>query len=85
MFLFVCVYKCADSKRDGTNLHKRSQNSRRLIGLYPIHAVRTIRERKNPKPARAVRHPLYTAYKYKVIYRFEKMSHNMGPGHVLQH
>ena len=85
MFLFVCVYKCADSKRDGNNLHKRSNNSRRLIGLYPIRAVRTKRERKNPKPARADRHPLYTVCKYKAIYRFENMSYNMSLGHVLQH
>ena len=63
MFLFVCVYKCADSKRDGNNLHKRSKNSRRLIGFCPIHVVRTKRERKNPEPARAGRRPFYTVYR----------------------
>ena len=85
MFLFVCVYKCADSKRDGNNLHKRSKNSRRLIGLYPIHVVRTRRERKNPEPVRADRRPLYTVYGYKAIYNFDNMSYNIGPEHVLPH
>ena len=82
----MCVYKCADSKRDGNNLHKRAKNSRGVMTYAPsMLSGRGMKERIRRPPGQTDIHSVYTVYRYKATYRFENMSYNMGPGHVLQH
>ena len=66
----ICFCLCASANaltqsEMATNSKRGPKNSRRLMGLYPIHVVRTRRVRKNRgSPRQTDIHSLYTVYTY---------------------